>query len=341
MTIRAALLTSLLGICCWAQASSLTIAPGETFTVGSQQQFMQLQSLSIGDNARIEFADGISQWQLRADNTEIGFNVVIDGSGSEGVEGLAGDDAGGKAKSCRNGQRGKTGGDGSNGANGVTMRLQLGLVSLGSLQVIGDGGAGGAGGRGGAGQDAGKFKSNCKEAPNGGAAGAGGSGGNGGAAGSITVSYWPVSSVIIPAKVPQLITASAKAGAAGTAGPAGKAGKGSEGRYINKRTLTGSRAWVGGGKDGSVAADGRSGSAGLQGQVVVEQALVAVPVQTAPIAKPAAAPVPTPISAPEPAQPAEPAASETDSTSKQQEIKAIKSELRNLLDRLDKLEQGD
>ena len=200
-------------------------------------------------------------------------------------------------------------------------------MNLGGLAIAADGGNGGAGGRGGAGQDAGKFKSSCKEAPNGGAAGAGGNGGNGGAAGSVTVSYWAASSAIISSQVPQLIKASANAGEAGAAGQAGEAGKGSEGRYINKRTLTGSRAWVGGGKAGKVAADGLRGSSGTQGQVIVEQALVAVPVQQKVIAKPVVAPTPAPQT--------------SSSNSKQQEIKAIKSELRNLLDRLDKLEQDD
>ena len=316
MKLPAALLSAVFSVSCLA-ADSLDIGSGETYVVSSSQQRMTLDSLTIGDGAKITFAEGVSQWQLRADRVRIGTDVVIDASGRAGAAGAPGRGFSGRAVDCRDGRDGLHGGNGSAGGNGVSVRLQLGLVELGGLRVISDGGAGGAGGIGGDGQDAGEFGPTCKDAPAGGAAGNGGSGANGGNGGDVMVTFWSAGSSLNAAAVPDRIQALARPGSAGAAGRSGNPGSGSEGHYMQKRTLSGSRAWVGGGDPGAQGRPGSPGQQGLAGRTLVEQALVT----TQPVVKPRPAPAPG------------------SAKTTEEEIREIRQSLKALTERLDRLEK--
>lgn len=302
-------------------AGTLTIKEGETFTVGQEQQRMMLDSLTIGDGARVRFAPGVTSWQLRAQTAAIGNGVVIEAAGSDGSDGADGKGYERGAKNCEDGVAGEDATGGSDGADGVSLRLQLGLTRFGSMKIGSSGGDGGNGGDGGKGQDAGEFSKACQNPPVGGDAGKGGNGGNGGNGGDVTVIYWPASEAVAGMDVVARIQVDAEAGHGGAAGAAGKAGAGSEGRYVKKRTLTSDRAFIGGGEKGAKADPGTSGASGLDGKVLVEQALVTAP---APVATPSATP---------------PAATESDTPASQQEIKELKQTLKALMQRLDELEK--
>lgn len=307
-------------------ASRLDIPAGQTYTVQADQQRLSLDVLTIGDDATVVFVDGIKQWYVRADQTQIGSNVVIAAAGVSGAAGQSGEVPSAAASECSDGASGGSGTDGTDGSNGVSVRLQLGFQSLGDLTIDTSGGAGGVGGTGGAGQDAGAFGPNCKVAPKGGNAGDGGNGGSGGTAGDISVTYWAAEPTLNVKLVANLISVESKGGAIGSAGPGGMAGKGSEGRYIKKKTLTGNRAWLGGGSEGAAGQDGTIGLAGADGRVMVEQALVSV--RTAAPVQPESAKTPI-VTVPAPA-----------GDNRDAEIDAVKSELKSLLERLDKLQKS-
>lgn len=300
-------------------ASSLTIAAGDTYTITPEQQRLSLASLRIGDGAKVVFAEGVNDWYLRADQAAIGRDVVIDGRGGNGADGADGGD-GDNGGACENGRAGVAGVAGDHGGNGVSMRLQLGLTTFGNLRIVSDGGSGGSGGQGGNGSASAAFDSQCNDAPKGGDAGAGGNGGQAGSGGNVTVMYWPANGKLDVSQVANRIQVSAAAGAAGRAGKPGQPGPGSEGRYVQKKTLAGSRAWVGGGDSGRVANAGVPGSASTAGEVVVEQALVSI--------------VPSNSGSPVAATP--PATAK--GSNRDEEVQAIKQELRSLLQRLDELE---
>lgn len=314
-----ALLSAVFSISAWS-AGNLSIGAGETFTVGPEQQRLMLDTLTIGDGARIRFEDGIYQWQLRAQQARIGEGVVIEASGVDGKDGADGRGFDRSAGECSAGKDGTNGGSGTGGSNGVSLRMQLGLVEMGSLNIVSSGGDAGNGGAGGNGQDAGAFTKSCKSAPDGGDAGNGGNGGDGGNAGDVTVLYWAVAEKLAGMDVAERIVVEAEAGSAGVAGEAGKRGDGSEGGYIRKRTLAGDRAWVSGGSKGRKGEPGVSGKSGQRGSVLIEPALVtSQPVVVAPAAAPTA-------EAPKNAQ-------------SEQEIKELKDTLKALMKRLDELEQ--
>lgn len=321
-TLPIALIAALSSLSAWG-GESLTIAAGETFTVSPDMSRLMLDSLTIGDGATIRFAEGVDRWQLRAQQARIGSGVVVDGSGADGRDGGDGKGHSRAAASCVSGQPGADGGAGGDGTNGVNMRIQLGLVQFGGLTVRSGGGDGGNGGAGGKGQDAGEFGSACKSAPSGGDAGKGGDGGNGGDAGDVTFMYWPASTAVKGVDVASLIKVEAEPGLAGAAGKSGKPGAGSEGRYIQKRTLAGDRAWLAGGDMGEKGGPGQSGHNGLQGDTLIEQALMtAQPVAVETVQQPASAPA------------AEKPASE-------QEIRELKDTLKALMKRLDELESKE
>ncbi|WP_159931145.1 hypothetical protein [Oceanicoccus sp. KOV_DT_Chl] len=233
MKFTALLFATIISVPVWA-ADSLTIPAGETYTIGIEQQRLSLRQLSIGDGAKIIFADGVSQWQVRAEQANIGSQVYIDGSGKLGAAGKNGNN-GAAVSDCSSGNAGEAGSAGSKGGKGVSIRLQLGLAALGDLQINSSGGAGGSGGDGGNGSAANSQEQGCKGAAAGGDAGAGGAGGHGGNAGDITVIYWPAKSGLDVSRVINLVQAQAEPGIAGAGGGAGSPGAGSEGRYIKKK----------------------------------------------------------------------------------------------------------
>lgn len=296
-------------------ANSFDVGPGQTYTIGKQQQRLVLSSLTLGDGATLRFAEGVTRWQVRAERAVIGNNVTIDGRGIAGANGRDGDSPT-AAAACSHGGDGSAGSTGENGTAGVSLRLQLGLAApLGGLNLITDGGAGGAGGNGGHGAAGAAFDSSCSKAPSGGNAGAGGNGGRAGAGGDVMMQYWPAVGGVDVSAVEDKVSISAVAGAPGAAGKAGLAGKGSDGRYINKRTLSGSRKWMAGGEAGKAAVDGQQGAMASAGNVLIEQPLVAMPL--------------APVNQRTKAEPTK---------NKQAEVDDIKRELRSLLQRLETLE---
>ncbi|MCP3906461.1 MAG: hypothetical protein GY712_00365 [Oceanicoccus sp.] len=305
--------SALLSASAWS-LTTLEVPTGETYTVAVDQQRLSLTSLTLGDGARIRFADGVSQWQVRADRAVIGSDVLIEGAGASG-ETTAVSAKAQSGSSCKDGLAGENGAKGIDGSNGVSIRLQIGLVSLGDMLINTSGGHGGIGAQGGNGGDAGGFEKNCSRAPVGGDAGAGGAGGAGGDAGNITVLFWAADPALNVSPVANLIRTEASPGNGGEAGQPGQPGAGSGGRYVKRKTLTGSRVWVAGGSEGATAEAGAPGKTGDQAKVLVEQALISV----APALMPARS---KPLTA----------------SSQQAEIEAIKQELRSLIQRLEQLE---
>lgn len=318
-------------------ASTLNVPAGETYVVKVGEQRMVLSSLTIGDGATIRFAEGVSRWQLRAEEVDIGSKVLIDARGSAGVAGTnAAAPSKPQAIECKNGVPGIAGSPGQRGGNGVSLRLQLGLKTLGDLRISGDGGSGGDGSRGGDGQAAAETTKDCKKTASGGNAGAGGQAGDGGMAGDVSVAVWAVSTAINIDKAIERISVSTQAGAAGSGGSAGKPGAGSEGHYVRKRTLTGNRAWQGGGVAGADAKKGEDGRKGMAGRALVEHALMATSAVPAAAANYSAG-VTKPVSSLQAASSQKPSrlmsASQRDA-----EIKAIKQQVTGLLRRIEALE---
>src|SRR5690606_32669488 len=151
------------------------------------QSDLRLDHLTLGDNARITFAPGVSSWRVYAKQASIGQGVVIDGRGAAGAAGAPGIDRKDAAKDCDDGRAGGNGAPGTSGGKGVDLNLWLGVDSLGSLAIQTDGGVGGDGGKGGRGQDGGKV--NRCDGPKGGAGGKGGIGGAGGQGGAVDFTY--------------------------------------------------------------------------------------------------------------------------------------------------------
>src|SRR5690606_25119554 len=137
-------------------AADLTVPAGQTYTISAGQSDLRLDHLTLGDNARITFAPGVSSWRVYAKQASIGQGVVIDGRGAAGAAGAPGIDRKDAAKDCDDGRAGGNGAPGTSGGKGVDLNLWLGVDSLGSLAIQTDGGVGGDGGKGGRGQDGGK-----------------------------------------------------------------------------------------------------------------------------------------------------------------------------------------
>ena len=98
----------------FTQAADLTVAAGQTYTVGPAQSDLRLDHLTLGDNARVTFAPGVSSWRVYAKQASIGQNVMIDGRGADGAIGSVGAERSGRAKAC---EEGRAGGNGSVGAS--------------------------------------------------------------------------------------------------------------------------------------------------------------------------------------------------------------------------------
>lgn len=258
--ISALMATAALTATGFSHAADLTVAPGQTYTVGPAQSDLRLDHLTLGDNARITFAPGVSSWRVYAKQASIGQNVVIDGRGADGIAGNAGAERSGRAKACEEGRAGGNGGMGASGGNGVSMTLWWGVESLGSLAIQADGGSGGAGGVGGRGQEGGAVN-RCTGA-SGGAGGVGGAGGNGGKGGDVVFSYFGKSAG-------DKIRISSVGGSAGLRGIGGAGGPADDGKF--QRTTTGDR-WFQGGQPGVSGNTGAVGHTGVQGGVQLDVA---------------------------------------------------------------------
>lgn len=264
MRFIAAVMLSLLPLL--ATATELKVGPGQSYLVEKNNSQMVLDHLEIADAARIRFAPGVMIWRVQAKTAVIGDNVVIDGRGEAGESGMSGV----SASDCKNQLNGQGGAHGAPGTDGVSMRLQLGIQSLGSLKVIADGGRGGDGGTGGDGAD----NSDDCAGDRGGDGGDGGDGGAGGSGGEVTILYRLLGSDLEPLDVSQRIKVSASPGKGGTGGRGGSNGKGSGGRYVDKKTLAGTRQWISGGEAGLSGSIGLSGGAGANGAVTVESLMM-------------------------------------------------------------------
>ena len=246
-------------------AADLTIPAGQAYTVGAAQSDLRLDHLTVGDNARITFAPGVSSWRVYAKQASIGQNVVIDGRGAAGPDGENGIDRSGDAKDCEAGRPGGNGVAGGVGGDGVAMTLWLGIESLGNLAIQTDGGAGGNGGKGGKGQNSGKV--NRCDGPHGGAGGNGGAGGSGGKGGAVAFTSFATAKTA--ASAAERVRISSSGGRSGSGGLSGVGGDTVEGKF--QRTPAGDR-WFKGGEAGAAGAVGAAGSNGSEGVVQFQTA---------------------------------------------------------------------
>ena len=249
----------------------LVIDANSTYTVTKAQSELFLKSLTVGDNAVIQFDPDVVRWHVQASRVSMGEGVVINASGRPGNNGTVGKSAVGVADECGDGKSGEDGGHGSNGTDGVAISMRLAISDIGSLTVNAAGGKGGVGGRGGAGQQAGKVI-RCT-GPDGGAGGQGGEGGDGGNGSYIRSVYSYLDGATTSGSLSQFITVNNAGGVAGKGASGGHGGGGAEGKYINMRTLTGSKKWMPAGQVGVEGRAGKTGRIGVAGQTLIERDL--------------------------------------------------------------------
>ncbi|MDY6920997.1 MAG: hypothetical protein SV765_12405 [Pseudomonadota bacterium] len=245
------------------------VKAGETRELAPADGVLSLQRLVLEDNAVLSLAPGLGQVQIDVARAEIGRNVKIVARGEAGADGQPGASIPGQAPTCSAGKPGTAGTDGQPGDDGGSLILNVGIAELGSLTVDTRGGAGGDGGTGGAGQRGGEIDK-CN-APAGGAGGAGGNGGDGGDGGQIRISYRLLSGYSPDRPIRQLIRLRSDGGPGGALGEGGEGGAGVEGQYVNMRTLTGNRKWIGGGDKGPIGAVGELGAKGSPGQALLQR----------------------------------------------------------------------
>jgi len=246
----------------------LHVKANQVYQIGPNQGSLLLDELILEDNAVIRFSPGVKQWVVSAGRASIGSGVVIQGDGTGGQHGSAGGHLEGSTADCRDGLPGVGGGDGVRGEDGVSVSLRLALASLGDLTVSARGGNGGNGGSGSDGQKSGSYL-NC-DPPGGGDGGNGGLGGDGGNGGSIRIQYTILPGSELPDDIGSKLRLVAAGGHGGKGSAGGAGGEAAPGRYVHRRTLTGSRQWVDGGDAGEHGVPGREGGRGLIGQVAVE-----------------------------------------------------------------------
>lgn len=260
--LTAAVLLLTQGVLC--AAVELTIPAGQTYTILPEQSDLRLERLTIGDNASIRFAEGVSRWRVEAKHVDVGSNVVIDGRAGNGGRGADGLPPKGQARDCYPGEQGAAGAPGAVGGSGVALVLWWGIDSLGSAKLLTDGGIGGAGGAGGPGQNGGKV--NRCAGPQGGSGGIGGNGGAGGKGGDVSLSYYDASGKN-QLSLGERLSISASGGQPGVGGAGAEGGVGAEGKF--QRTAT-SEAWFAAGKPGAAGEAGRAGTPGATGTVAIQ-----------------------------------------------------------------------
>ena len=243
-----------------AYAADLHIKAGSTYIIDSRQAKLNLDTLTIGDKAKITLASNVDMWVVDAKEANIGYGVVIMGRGESGRDGSNGVSHREAAK-CQPGQAGGDGAAGVSGDSGANIHWSLGVVSFGSVSIDLSGGNGGRGGNGGDGQNVPDF-SRCTQS--GGAAGNGGHGGNGGKGGNFRFHYTLADGA---GDLTNSIEVKISGGSRGKGGQPGIAGIGTSGRYINKKSLSGSRSWEAGGGDGAQGNEGRAGASSANGSL--------------------------------------------------------------------------
>lgn len=253
------------------QAASLHVKTGETHQLDVQQKEWVLDELILEDNATLLIPAGAGQVQIDALKAVIGEGVSIVAKGGVGTPGKVGMTRDGQADKCMDGVAGGHGDHGVVGGDGTILNLTLRIAQLGSLSIDTQGGDGGVGGAGGKGQDAGEFDT-C-DAPKGGEGGRGGDGGDGGSGGHVRVFYSLLPESGISGVLGDRIKVSAGGGKGGTGGEGGKGGEGGPGKFVNMKTLSGSKKWMAGGKAGADGVAGKTGRDGTKGQVLIQQDL--------------------------------------------------------------------
>ena len=254
-----------------ALSADFRVKAGEDVTISQSQTRLQVDQFILEDGATIRFAPGVKRWQVSAAHTEVGENVTIMGTGSAGADGAPGDDAKGQAPECEDGKAGKPGKPGAAGEAAVVIAMNLKISRWGSMTIDTRGGAGGTGGEGGKGQQAGEVDK-CSQT-RGGPGGAGGEGGDGGNGGNIRIQYSYLPGSQLNSALDNRLTLKNQGGSGGAGGKGGPGGEGTDGHYITMRTLTGSKKWVPGGKEGPEGPDGKAGRTGVDGQLLIEEDL--------------------------------------------------------------------
>lgn len=249
-------------------AGDIHVKKGETWRVNPDQASLNLDSLTLEDGARVEFAPTVNLWQLSADVVRIGEGVVIDGNGRRGAEGVTGN-ATTPAKPCQNGEAGGNGGAGGLGEAGVTLALNLGVQQIGTLKISIRGGDGGNGGNGTPGQKAGDLDG-C-EVTQGGDGGDGGRGGDGGSGGLLRLSVATKGPNLNLDFIKQRISIDTEGGKGGAPGKGAAGGEGSPGRWISMKTLSGDKKFVAGGQSGKKGKDGIEGQTGRPGVIDINE----------------------------------------------------------------------
>ena len=237
----------------------LVIKAGKSFVVDRKLSNLNLQSLTIEDNAVIRLSPAVKTWVLNAEKANIGVGVSILARGSDGANGSQGRSYP-DLNTCSDGSPGGSGLNGQAGSSGQSIRWSVGIESFGSLNVDLSGGDGGSGGNGGDGQNLPNLK-NCKAS--GGDAGNGANGASGGDGGSFRFHYWSDEPEL--ADLTRRFSVNINGGKGGQAGQPGLPGVGSTGFYSNKKSLSGNKTWVAGGRDGASAPKGLAGLNGRSG----------------------------------------------------------------------------
>lgn len=258
-----------------ASAADLVVEEGQSFSLPAGQSVFDLDELVLKDGSTLFVNNGQSTVMIRAKKVSVGDNVEIIGSGSAGSVGVNGKSISGSAQKCAKPLHGESGSQGGDGADGIDLNLDWGIHAFGSLKVDLSGGDAGPGGNGGDGQDADE-DSNCAVV-SGGDAGAGGASGNAGSGGSLTYIFRGLDSDEQAFQAKERTAVNNKAGALARHGQPGRPGSGTPGRYVNKKSLSGSRTWVGGGDDGKIPEPNKAGQPGSDGQVVFQIAAIATP----------------------------------------------------------------
>lgn len=281
---RIALFACLAALGSHALAADLHIKAGSTYVIDASQANLSLDKFVVDDKARIKLADGVDMWVVNAKEASIGYGVVVDGGGDDGRDGSNGR-SNREVQSCQDGAAGGDGAPGQSGDNGASIHWSLGVVRFGNVKVDLNGGNGGRGGNGGDGQNVPDFN-DCTAA--GGNAGSGGAGGNGGKGGSFRFHYTLADGAVDD--LTNSMEVKISGGLRGKGGAPGIAGIGTSGRYVNKKSLSGSRSWVAGGGDGSAGNEGRSGVSGSNGSLDIRLINDGAAPQVTPVAETEAAP---------------------------------------------------
>ena len=243
----------------------LHVKANELYLLGKTHQYLQLDELILENGAQLVLDETIEFVSITAAKAKIGTKVFIIAKGKSGAHGI---DAASlaDAQGCLPPANGAAGGDGAPGGRGKDVQLTLHLIEFGDLTIDTSGGAGGAGGEGGDGQTADQGDSCSLVA--GGNAGRGGQAGDGGDGGHVQVTYSSShTQLLMTAK--QQTTVVTDGGLGEKGGKPGAAGEGSTGRFVNKKTLTGSKKWISGGGKGKSAKPGKDGRQGNRGRADV------------------------------------------------------------------------